>query len=206
MNATAELLRQGIMELGLDLDDSQHLRLLNYLQLIQKWNQAFNLVGVSDSHRLTTKHLLDCLSVAPYIDQGPVLDVGSGAGLPGIPLAIAHPDISFVLLDSNGKKTRFMRQTVIELQLDNVAVIQSRIQDHVAPARYFMVLSRAFAPLQAALKLLAEQCAPGGKVGIMLGEAAEQLPPLPGLELMTMHQLTVPGLDSQRHLLLASKT
>ena len=205
MNATAELLLQGAKELGLSLNDGQLRQLSDFLRLIQKWNRAYNLVGVSDSHILVTKHLLDCLSVAPYINEGPVLDVGSGAGLPGIPLAIARPDISFILLDSNGKKTRFMRQAAIELELENIEVVHSRVQEYVARTPPKMLLSRAFAHLHEALQLLTEQCAPGGQVGIMLGEEPQHVPEISGLNFTTIHKLIVPGLNSQRHLLLASK-
>lgn len=206
MNATTELLLRGAEELGLSLNDRQYQQLVGLVELIQKWNRAYNLVGAPDPQTLVTKHLLDCLSIAQFIGEGPVLDVGSGAGLPGIPLAIAHPDISFVLLDSNGKKTRFMRQVAIELELKNIVVIHSRVQEYVARTSPRMVLSRAFAPLQEALELLAEQCASGGQVGIMLGEMPEQLPELPELNFTAKHKLAVPGLNSQRHLLLASKT
>lgn len=206
MNATTELLLRGAEELGLSLNDRQYQQLFGFVELIQKWNRAYNLVGAPDPQTLVTKHLLDCLSVAQFIGEGPVLDVGSGAGLPGIPLAIAHPDISFILLDSNGKKTRFMRQAAIELELKNIVVIHSRVQEYVTQTSPRMVLSRAFAPLQEALKLLAEQCVSGGQVGIMLGEMPEQLPELPELNFTAKHKLAVPGLNSQRHLLLASKT
>ena len=196
----------GAKELRLSLSSSQINQLNAFLQLIQKWNQAYNLVGASDIETLVTKHLLDSLAIVPFIDQGPVLDVGSGAGLPGIPLAIAHPDLSFTLLDSNGKKTRFMRQAVIELKLDNVNVVQIRIEDYSSQPLPNIVLARAFAPLEEALKLLAAHCAQNGQVKIMLGMEPEQMPKLSGLTNMTNHEIIVPGLDSQRHLLVATKT
>ena len=116
MNASEQLLA-GAKALDVSLHSEQANQLHSFLLLIQKWNQTYNLVGASDTETLVTKHILDSLAVAQFINQDPLLDVGSGGGLPGIPLAIARPDLSFTLLDANGKKTRFMRQAMIELKL-----------------------------------------------------------------------------------------
>lgn len=205
MSPITDLLLHGAKQMRVPLKPQQLAQLEAFLLLIQKWNRAYNLVGATDTQTLIQKHLLDCLAIAPYITDGPVLDVGSGAGLPGIPLAIAHPDISFTLLDSNGKKTRFMRQAAIELQLENVDVAQSRVEDYTSQPLYKLVLSRAFAPLPEALKLLAQHCVTEGQIGIMLGEKPEQLPQSTELSYTANHKLVVPGLDSKRHLLIASK-
>ena len=127
-----------------------------YVALIQKWNKAYNLVGTSDSSDLIYKHVLDSLSIFPYVQESPVIDVGSGAGLPGIPLAISLPDISFTLVDANGKKARFMRQACIELNLTNVEIVQARIEKFTANNGYKTVVSRAFAPVESALSQLGE--------------------------------------------------
>lgn len=206
MISPTEQLLQGAKQLSVSLNDAQAEQLYQYLKLIQKWNRTYNLVGVSDTEALIKKHLLDCLSIEPYIVDGPVLDVGSGAGLPGIPLAVVCPDISFTLLDSNSKKTRFMRQAAIELKLENVHVVHNRVQHYLSERLPKTVLARAFAPLEEALKLLAPHCDPEGQIKIMLGESPGKLAELPGLRYIANHKLVIPGLDSQRHLLVASRT
>ena len=122
MSKPLDVLLSAANSLDLPLSAEQGKRLLAYQQLIQKWNAAYNLVGTSNSEELLQKHLIDSLSVMSHIKHSPVLDVGSGAGIPGIPLAICKPELAITLLDSNGKKTRFMRQSVIELDLANVQV------------------------------------------------------------------------------------
>ena len=206
MNASEQLLA-GAKVLDVSLHSEQANQLHSFLLLIQKWNQTYNLVGASDTETLLTKHILDSLAVAPFINQDPILDVGSGGGLPGIPLAIARPDLSFTLLDANGKKTRFMRQAMIELKLSNVEVVQERLENYVSQPLANIVLARAFAPLEQALSQLAEQCAPkNGQVIIMLGTKPEPLPAMPNLKNIASHEIVVPGLDSQRHLCVATKT
>ncbi|MEM8844896.1 MAG: 16S rRNA (guanine(527)-N(7))-methyltransferase RsmG [Pseudomonadota bacterium] len=204
MNASS-LLLAGVDALGVCLDSRQIKQLVSFVQLIQKWNKAYNLVGVSDTHTLVKKHLLDSLAIVSYIDQSSVLDVGSGAGLPGIPLAIARPDLSFTLLDSIGKKARFMRQVVIELKLSNVMVEQQRIEKYSSVPKPKIVLSRAFAPLEDALKLLSVHCASKGQVKIMLGTKPPQIPEVSDLTNIQSHEIVVPDLNSRRHLLVATK-
>ena len=198
-------LENGASQLGLNLSEAQIDQSLSYIALIQKWNKAYNLVGTSDTQELVCKHLLDSFSIVPHIKHSPVLDVGSGAGLPGIPLAISLPDISFTLLDSNGKKARFMRQACIELGLNNVEIVQSRIENYVTNTVYTTVLSRAFAPLGSAIVQLSNVCAPEGQVLIMLGAKPTQLPKIDGIKEMLIHTLAVPGLSSDRHLLVINK-
>ena len=204
MDARAHL-QAGCNELGLAFTDQQIEQLLEYLQLIQLWNKAYNLVGTSDSHELIQKHLLDSLAIVQYVEAGPVLDVGSGAGLPGIPLAIAQPGISFTLLDANGKKTRFMRQVALETKLGNVEIVHTRIEQYQPKEPAKVVLSRAFAPLDKALKLLLNVCAPQGTVLIMLGAYPENLPHLSNIQNIQVMPISVPGLSSQRHLLVAQR-
>ena len=196
-------LAEAAKTLGLSLSEQQAGQLSAYVSLIQKWNQAYNLVGTSDRRELILKHLFDSLSVAPFIGCASVLDVGSGAGLPGIPLAIALPGISFTLLDANGKKVRFMRQSVIELKLNNVQVVQTRLEHYSASQS--LVLARAFAPLAEALEQLARVCAEGGQILIMLGIKPASQPRLAIISRMVMRPLTIPGLTHQRHLLIADK-
>lgn len=202
---TRTLLQHGVEQLKLSLPNYQLDQLLDYVQLIQTWNKAYNLVGTSDSNELIQKHILDSLAIVPHITKSPVLDVGSGAGLPGIPLAIALPDISFTLLDSNGKKARFMRQVVIQLKLDNVDIVQTRVEQYKSEALPKTVLSRAFAPLEKGMELLANVCDRHGLIQIMLGTYPNQLPSNKSVSEINVLPIVVPGLDSHRHLLIAQR-
>jgi len=204
MDARTQL-HTGIQTLGLTLADAQIDQLLAYMQLIQAWNKAYNLVGTSETGQLIQKHLLDSLTIVPYLAPGNVLDVGSGAGLPGIPLAIALPDISFTLLDSKGKKARFMRQSILQLKLNNVDVVQARVEQYQAKLPASSVLARAFAPLDKALDLLGRVCAQQGVVQIMLGTSPEQLPQSKYFQHIEVIPISVPGLSSERHLLIAQR-
>lgn len=147
MNLAGEL-RAGTEALGITLQQSQHDQLIEYLQLLEKWNQVYNLTSIRGLARMLSYHLLDSLSVLPLLVNGcKAIDVGSGAGLPGIPLAIAMPDTIWILLDSNARKTRFIRQAVAHCGLKNVQVVQSRVQDYHAPDALDYIVSRAYAPL-----------------------------------------------------------
>lgn len=141
-------LRAGTTALGLTLHQSQYDQLIEYLALLQRWNQAYNLTAIKDPAKMLSHHLLDSLSIAPRLggcNKG--IDVGTGAGLPGIPLAIAMPDTIWVLLDSNAKKTRFVQQTLAHCGLKNVQVVHARVQDYHAPDTLDFIVSRAYAPL-----------------------------------------------------------
>ena len=141
-------LRAGTTALGLSLQQTQHDQLLEYLYLLEKWNKTYNLTAIEDLPRMLSHHLLDSLSIAwALMGARKVLDVGSGAGLPGIPLAIAMPETVFVLLDSSAKKTRFIRQAVAHCGLKNTQVVQSRVQDYHAPDSPDFIVSRAYASL-----------------------------------------------------------
>jgi len=138
----------GLTELGLELDDDQIDRLLAYLSLLDKWNRSFNLTAITDPQKMLSYHLLDSLSIFQWCkDVGRALDVGSGAGLPGIPLAIALPDSNWTLLDSNGKKKRFMQQALANCAVNNATVVKSRVEDYHAPEPLDIIVSRAYASL-----------------------------------------------------------
>ncbi len=141
-------LREGAEALGLDLEQAQLDRLIEYLFLLQKWNQHYNLTAIREIERMLSHHLLDSLSILPAL-QGchRALDVGSGAGLPGIPLAIAMPQCEWTLLDSNAKKTRFIQQAIAHCGVDNAQVVQARVQDYHAPDALDFIVSRAYASL-----------------------------------------------------------
>lgn len=147
MNPGGEL-RAGTEALGLSLHQSQYDQLLEYLYLLEKWNQVYNLTAISGLPKMLSYHLLDSLSIMPrMMDCRKAMDIGSGAGLPGIPLAIAMPDSAWVLLDSNSRKTRFMRQAIAHCGLKNAQVVQTRVQDYHAPDSPDFIVSRAYASL-----------------------------------------------------------
>ena len=146
-------LRRGLDRMGLALSQAQQQQLTQYLSLLLKWNRAFNLTAVRDPSDMVSRHLLDSLSILTLLQGTRILDVGTGPGLPGIPLAIARPDSTFVLLDSNGKKTRFVRQVKMQLTLQNVEVIQGRVEAYRSHIPFDTLVCRAFAPLQKILSL-----------------------------------------------------
>ncbi len=195
-------LADGIAALGLALDTAQQERLLAYLALLVKWNKAYNLTAIRDPLEMVTKHLLDSLAVLPHLHGARVLDVGSGAGLPGIPLAIADPQREYTLLDSNGKKTRFLLQAKGELGLSNLSVVHSRLEQYRPGQLFDTVTARAFASLADMTAGAASLLAPGGALLAMKGEYPQQeldaLPP--GFAVREIIALTVPGLEAQRHL------
>ncbi len=198
----AERLRQGTEELNLDLDQATLDKLLVYLNLIGKWNKVFNLTAIRKPEEMLTHHLLDSLAVLPYLTPGNLLDIGSGAGLPGIPVALARPDISVVMLDSNSKKTRFIQQAIVELGLSNAEVVHSRVEDYTVDKGFDTVISRAFSSLsqfvEGAIPLLGER----GRFLAMKGKYPDdELAAVQELaEVIAVHRLEVPYLDSQRHL------
>ncbi|UJS25872.1 16S rRNA (guanine(527)-N(7))-methyltransferase RsmG [Thiothrix winogradskyi] len=184
--------------------DAREKQLLNrYLQLLQRWNKVYNLTAVRDPAEMQSLHIADSLSVAPYLRGTTCLDVGSGAGLPGIPLAIIQPQRQFTLLDTNGKKTRFMQQAVLELGLSNVTVIQTRVESW-QPVRCFdAIISRAFASLQDFVTFTGKHACENGILYAMKGRYPDsELAELPsGWQVMAQHTLHVPDLDAERHLL-----
>ncbi|HLW73799.1 MAG TPA: 16S rRNA (guanine(527)-N(7))-methyltransferase RsmG, partial [Gammaproteobacteria bacterium] len=133
-------LKPGLEALGVTLPEGGEARLIRFVELLLHWNQAYNLTAVRDPDEMLTKHVLDSLAVLPFVQAGPVEDVGSGAGLPGIPLAVALPGMRFTLLDSNGKKTRFMTHAAVELGLKNVEVVQARAEGYRSPTPFATVL------------------------------------------------------------------
>ncbi len=178
--------------------------LLSYLALLGKWNRVYNLTAIQDPGDMVSQHMLDSLAVLPFIKSPKVLDVGTGAGLPGIPLALARPDCEFTLLDSNAKKTRFVTQAVAELRLANVTVIQSRVEDFTPAERFTTVVSRAFASINDMLNRCGHLITADGVILAMKGRTPDQeLVELQdaGLkfQLDGVYPLTVPGLDAQRH-------
>jgi len=193
-------LQQGITKLGLNVTVEAQEKLIAYLQLMLKWNKAYNLTAIRELDSMVIRHVLDSLSILPFINQSPVLDVGTGAGLPGIPLALCLPDHQFVLLDSNGKKTRFLTQAKIELGIENIEVIHSRIEDYRPDCRFEMITCRAFAALNTILDLTQHLVTSSTRVMAMKGK--EEMPALAeGYTQLAQHELQVPWLDEERRLI-----
>ena len=177
-------------------------RLLAFVHLLAKWNAAYNLTAVRDPQAMITRHLLDSLVLLPYL-QGPrVLDIGTGPGLPGIPLAIARPDCSFTLLDANAKKTRFVTQAVGELGLKNVDVVQTRVENYRPVEKFDTLVARALSSIADMLNNAQHLCAPGGRFLAMKGVyPEEELAAIPADYVVSeLVALKVPGLDAARHL------
>lgn len=197
-------LAQGVAELRLEIPAATQHKLLDYLALIQKWNQVYNLTAIRETEKMVSHHLLDCLAVVPHVRAHSIIDVGSGAGLPGIPLALALPQSRVTLLEANHKKATFLKQAVIELGLGNVEVVCERVEAWQSQERFEIVISRAFSDLPEFLAAAGRRCADSGTVAAMKGiypdEEIAQLPP--GFELCSVVPLTVPGLEAERHLVL----
>lgn len=200
-NSPVALLARGLRELDVDCSPAQQKQLLDYVRLLAKWNKVYNLTAVREPDEMVTRHVLDSLALLPYLGGDRLLDVGTGAGLPGIPLAIVCPQRQFVLLDSNSKKTRFVLQAVTELGLGNVQVVQSRVQDLEPEALFDVVVSRAFASITDMLSHAGRLCAPRGIILAMKGaDPARELIDIPqGYTVEAVHPLMVPGLDEARH-------
>lgn len=194
-------LAAGIAALGLDVATDAQQRMLDYLVLVEKWNKAYNLTAVREPAKMLTHHLLDSLAVLPHLRGPRVLDVGSGAGLPGIPLALARPEWQFTLLDSNHKKTTFLRQAAIELKLNNVDVVCDRVETWASPQPFDTVVSRAFSDLAEFLTLAGKLCAKTGVIVAMKGVYPhEELAQVSGdFHLRNVVALNVPGLGAERH-------
>ena len=197
-----QAVEQGVQRLGCTLPPPALSQLISYVGLLSRWNRVYNLTAVRDSYQMVPRHLLDSLAILPWLIGPQVLDVGSGAGLPGIPLAIACPQLRFTLLDSNGKRTRFMTQAVVELQLANVDVIQSRIEDYRPTQHYNCVVSRAFASLADMVAGSLRLCDPQGQLLAMKGVSPDQELIELGDEVnvIGVERLAVPGLEAERHL------
>ena len=196
------MLSQGLAALGLRLTQEQKEALLAYLQLLEKWNRHYNLTAIRDPKAMLAKHVLDSLSIWPYVQGRQILDVGSGAGLPGIPLAIACPERQFTLLDSSTKKFRFLMQAAIELGLFNLTAVGNRIQDYRPPHLFDTVVARAFAKLAEFVALAGPLCQPGGELlalkGVFPEKELEELPAT--FKVVEVCALSVPEINAQRHL------
>ncbi len=198
-------LERGIAALGLQLPANAVERLLDYQELLARWNATYNLTAVRDPAEMVTRHLLDSLAILPYVRGETLADLGTGPGLPGIPLAIAAPGRQILLVDSNGKKVRFLREAIRSLKLDGVRAAQSRVEE--VEGQFDCITARAFASL-------ADMLAWGGhlltKEGIWLAMKGkrpdDEMPGVPAdFEVRGTHALTVPGLEGERHLVVLGR-
>jgi 16S rRNA (guanine527-N7)-methyltransferase len=200
--ALADNLQRGCDALGFTVTREQQRLLLLYLELLVKWNRTYNLTAIRDAGQMIPRHLLDSLVVGPLLKESRVMDVGTGAGLPGVPLAVVFPDREFHVLDSNGKKTRFLFQVKTALGLDNMTVHHARVE-RFSPERGFeAILSRAFASLRDMIAGCRHLLLPGGRFLAMKGVyPAEELAVIEDqCDVVAVHPLQVPGLAEQRHL------
>lgn len=199
-------LERAAAALQVEIADEQVAALERYLDLLEKWNRVYNLTAIRDRARMVTHHVLDSLSILPHLRGPNVLDVGSGAGLPGIPIAIARPALRVTLLEANQKKSAFLTQAVGELRLANVTVVTERVESWHTATRFDTIVSRAFADLGEFVAAAGRLLAPQGVIAAMKGvhpyEEIERLPH--GFRVREVVRLAVPGLDAERHLVLAA--
>lgn len=205
MDEAALKLADGLAALDLACPPARQARLLDFLRLMQKWNRVYNLTAIRDLREAVDLHLLDSLTLQPHLHGKRILDIGTGAGLPGLPLAILNDERVFTLLDCNSKKTRFVQQAVIELGLRNVTVVAARVEQYRPPQGFDTILTRAFAKLADIVAVARGLLAPEGVLLAQKGlwpqeEIAETQDASPGIALRT-HRLAIPGLNVERHLI-----
>jgi 16S rRNA (guanine527-N7)-methyltransferase len=210
MNLAARL-ADGIADLGIAIPVEAQTRLLQYLALLQKWNRVHNLTALREPDTMLVRHVLDSLSILPHVMGPRVADIGSGAGLPGIPLALARADWHVVLIESIHKKSVFLQQAQIELKLKNVEVAAVRVEQYHPPAGFDSVVSRAFSDLADFVRLAGHLCVAGERGGRLLAMKGlyphEELAQLPGQFLVEkILPVAVPGLESERHLVIIKRT
>ena len=201
MNLTSDL-HNKLFDQGVPCSAEGERQLLQYIQLLEKWGSVYNLTAILQPDQIITRHILDSLAATPYVQGSRLVDVGSGAGLPGIPLAIVLPQLEVVVLDSNAKKTRFMQQAKIELGLQNVQVECQRVERFQPVHKFNTVISRAFASIAEMLDCAGHLCATDGRLLAMKGRFPQsELQSLPkSFEIKAVHPLTVVGLNEERYL------
>ena len=202
-----ECLQQGLHSLGVTPGGQQIVRLAGYLRLLEKWNRAFNLTAIRDLEEMVALHILDSISARPYLYGKAVLDVGTGAGLPGLPLAIFEPERHFFLLDSGRKKVRFVKHAVGELELDNVTVVHRRVEEYEPTAPFDTVICRAFSSIGIFVRRCGMLVGVGGRLLAMKGRFPDAelggLPP--DWDATEVAPVEIPGLAVQRHIVILQR-
>lgn len=204
MDALTRQLCDGARALNIELTDFQQQQLMEYLNLLLKWNKAYNLTAIREPSDMVALHLLDSLAVHSYLgDAQHIADVGTGPGLPGIVLAIMNPEKDFTLMDSNGKKTRFLFQAKTSLKLQRVSIVNQRVEAYKPEQPFDMIVSRAFASLYDMTHWCQHLCAPKGYFLAMKGQYPDQeIAELENrFEVVQSHAIRIPGVDAERHLL-----
>lgn len=198
----AEQLKQGLAALGIALPANAQNKLLAYAALLYKWNKTYSLTAMREQEKAVSHHLLDSLTILPFVPNGRLLDVGSGGGMPGIPLAIALPELHVTLLDSNSKKAAFLQQAAIELALPNISVHCGRVEQYHPSFGFEAITSRAFSELADFVRLSQHLLAPGGQWLAMKGVwPHDEIARLPAdVTLLAVHRLSAPGVEGERHL------
>lgn len=194
------LLDKGLAKMEIVASDLQHQQILGYIALLHKWNSAFNLTAVREPTEMVRRHILDSLSINPYLHGDRIIDVGTGAGLPGIPLSIFHPDKNFFLLDSNQKKQIFVLQATKSLSLPNVQCIHSKVEAYQPAQKFSTIVTRAFASITDMVNLTTHLLADGGQFLAMMGKIPEEVQLPTGYQIDRLVSLNVPGEEAQRHL------
>ena len=198
-----KILDCGLRDMGLVLAPPAREKLLRYVALLEKWNKTYNLTAVRDPEQMVPRHLLDSLSVLPYVQGARLLDIGSGAGLPGIPLAIARPDLAVTLLDSNAKKTRFITHVTHDLNLENAVIAEARVEKFHPPEKFDTLIARAFASIPDMLASCRHLLAPTSRFLIMKGVfPQEELAAVTREYQVDVQALRIPGVDGARHLVI----
>ena len=203
----AAQLECGLTSINIALNQQVIDLLLDYLDLLQKWNRVHNLTSVRDPEKMVSTHLLDSLSVLPHLPGGPILDVGSGAGLPGIPLAAANSNLQITLIEANQKKAAFLRQAIGELRLSNVQVVCEKVDEWFPPALFPCIIARAYAEISKFIETSRHLLATNGVIAAMKGRYPEtEIKGIPReFEVKRIIELKVPGLDAQRHLVMIGR-
>jgi len=198
---TTQQLRQGLSQLKLSMPGNQQDRLLAFLDFVKKWNRSYNLTAITDMEEMISHHVLDSLSIAPYLTGKRIIDIGTGAGFPGVPLALYFPEKQFTLLDSNGKKTRFLVQAKAEFSLDNIEIVHSRAESYRTEICFDAIIFRAVKSIWEMIDKTKHLCCENGQFFAMKASY-----PTEELKAMTnpvsVHKLQVPGLNAERHLII----
>lgn len=202
-----DTIQKGALQMDVFLSDDTIQTLVNYLAMLEKWNKAYNLTAIRDVEQMITLHLLDSLATLPYIIGENIIDVGTGPGLPGMVLAICYPEKRFTLLDSNGKKTRFLTQVKMELNINNVTVANERVEKHQYQGEYDHVISRAFASLQDMIDWTLPLPKATGNFLAMKGVYPyDEIKALPNeVDVLSVEPLNVPNIQAERHMVIMAR-